>query len=195
MPHAIVLFTHPDQDRFTYGANKMLPALTLVLGGAASGKSAFAENLLVSSNLDLLYVATAQALDAETKAKIKIHQSRRGARWQATQCHGALSDVLRDTRPDQAVLVECTTMWLTNRLMADIPLEGSADVFLREISGTSARLVIVSNEVGQGIVPDNAMARTFREAQGRLNIAIAQRADLVVQVVAGLPNVLKGSLP
>ncbi len=173
----------------------MLPALTLVLGGAASGKSAYAENLLLSSDLELFYVATARALDAETKAKIKLHQIRRGPRWTAVEAHGKLSDVLGETHDAHGVLLDCTTMWLTNRLMASMPLEDAPEVFLKEVAGTKGHLVVVSNEVGQGIVPENAMARAFREAQGRLNIAIAQRAGLVVQVVAGLPNVLKGTLP
>jgi len=103
--------------------------------------------------------------------------------------------VLGETHDAHGVLLDCTTMWLTNRLMASMPLEDAPEVFLKEVAGTKGHLVVVSNEVGQGIVPENAMARAFREAQGRLNIAIAQRAGLVVQVVAGLPNVLKGTLP
>ncbi|MEP4197019.1 MAG: bifunctional adenosylcobinamide kinase/adenosylcobinamide-phosphate guanylyltransferase [Aliishimia sp.] len=173
----------------------MLPALTLVLGGAASGKSAFAEDLITSSDLEPVYIATARALDPETKVKINIHQARRGSHWKAIEAHGDLSVILSSVSESQIILLECTTMWLTNRLMADLPLLDAPETFLNEIAGTKAPLVVVSNELGQGIVPENAMARAFREAQGRLNIQIAQNAGLVIQVVAGLPNVLKGSMP
>ncbi len=173
----------------------MLPPLSLVLGGAASGKSAFAENLLLSSALKPVYLATARGLDAETKAKIKLHQIRRGDNWLMIEAHGPLDNALSDILASQAILLDCATMWLTNRMMANMPLEDAAEVFLHEISAAAAPLVVVSNEIGQGIVPENAMARAFREAQGRLNIAVAARAGLVVQVVAGLPNVLKGDLP
>jgi len=174
---------------------KMLPKLTFVLGGAASGKSAWAENLLISSDLDLYYIATARALDAETEAKIKLHQIRRGGRWQVMEVPGALEDGLAQVPAHGAVLLDCATMWLSNRLMAGVTLEDAPEVFTKQIAACAAPLVVVSNEVGQGIVPENAMARAFREAQGRLNIAVAARAGLAVQVVAGLPNVLKGTLP
>ena len=173
----------------------MLPRLSFVLGGAASGKSAFAENLMLSSGLELIYLATGQGLDAEIQTKIKLHQLRRGPVWETVEAPGALDRVLPGLGPDRPVLLDCATMWLSNRLMASLPLDDAPETFVGEIAGCTAPLVIVSNEVGQGIVPENAMARAFREAQGRLNIALARRADLVVQVVAGLPNVLKGRLP
>lgn len=173
----------------------MLPDLTVVLGGAASGKSAFAESLTVSSGLNPIYLATGRAFDAEMTAKIKLHQIRRGPEWSVQEVPGDLSSTLQATTPKQAVLLDCATMWLSNRLMAQQALEDAPEVFVRQTSMCPAPLIIVTNEVGQGIVPENAMARAFREAQGRLNIAIAGRADCVVQVVAGLPNVLKGTLP
>lgn len=172
----------------------MLPSLTLVLGGAASGKSAWAENLLVNSGLKPVYVATGRGMDAEMQAKIKIHQIRRGAGWSVVEAPGSLAEALSQGDPGAGILVDCATMWLSNRLLAQQSLEDAPERFSRELSNATAPVVIVSNEVGQGIVPENAMARAFREAQGRLNISLAARADLVVQVIAGLPNVLKGEL-
>ncbi len=173
----------------------MLPSLTLVLGGAASGKSAWAENLLINSALKPTYIATGQAFDDETKAKIKLHRARRDHAWTLYEAPGSVETALSQIDQDSGVLLDCATMWLTNRLLADQPLDTASDVFLNELGGCTTPIIVVSNEVGQGIVPDNAMSRNFREAQGRLNIAIAAKADLVVQVIAGLPNVLKGSLP
>ena len=173
----------------------MLPGLTLVLGGAASGKSAWAENLLLQSGLDPVYIATGRVVDAEMGAKIKLHQIRRGPEWRLIEEPGNLSPALAPLGKNDGALLDCATMWLSNRLMAQQPLDESAEAFIAELSDANAPVIVVSNEVGQGIVPENALARQFREAQGRLNIAVAARADLVVQVVAGLPNVLKGSLP
>lgn len=195
LPHAYVVVTHGHHNWFTQRMKKMLPRLSFILGGAASGKSAFAENLMLSSGLRLTYVATAQGLDSETNTKIKLHQLRRGPVWQTVEVPGVLTESLGALDPERPVLLDCATMWLSNRLMANLPLDDAAEVFVEEMSVCPAPLVVVSNEVGQGIVPENAMARSFREAQGRLNIAVARRAELVVQVVAGLPNVLKGQLP
>lgn len=174
---------------------KMLPKLTFVLGGAASGKSAWAENLILSSELSPVYVATGQAFDDETKVKINLHKSRRGPEWTLFEATGSLTSTLQQMRLGQSILLDCATMWLTNRMLADGPMDTAPGDFLEELSACKVPMIVVSNEVGQGIVPDNAMAREFREAQGRLNIETAAKADLVVQVVAGLPNILKGTLP
>lgn len=93
------------------------------------------------------------------------------------------------------MLIDCATMWLTNQMMDEADLEAAQNELLTALANCAAPVVIVSNEVGHGIVPDNALARSFREAQGRLNIALARRADLAVLVTAGLPQVLKGQLP
>lgn len=106
-----------------------------------------------------------------------------------------LAKPLRALHPHQAVLIDCATMWLTNQMMDDANLEEAQGALLDALSDCAAPVVIVSNEVGHGIVPDNALARRFREAQGRLNIALADRADLAVLVIAGLPQVLKGQMP
>lgn len=195
LPCAIVLFTHRLYDWFTNRVKKMLPGLTLVLGGAASGKSAFAENLLLESDLDPVYIATGRVTDAEMGAKIKLHQIRRGPEWRLLEEPGNLSKPLAELGASDGALLDCATMWLSNRLMAHQPLDEAAEAFMSELSNATTPVIVVSNEVGQGIVPENKLARQFREAQGRLNIAVAARADLVVQVIAGLPNVLKGNLP
>ncbi|MEM9575825.1 MAG: bifunctional adenosylcobinamide kinase/adenosylcobinamide-phosphate guanylyltransferase [Pseudomonadota bacterium] len=173
----------------------MLPKLTFVLGGAASGKSLWAENLLLSSHLEPVYLATSRVCDDEIKAKINLHKARRGADWLNFEADLDLGPTLADLKPSQAVLIDCATMWLSNHMMDGINVNESQRALLHALSVCPAPVVIVSNEVGHGIVPDNALARRFREAQGRLNIALAAQADLAVLVVAGLPVVLKGQLP
>ena len=173
----------------------MLPALTFVLGGAASGKSVFAENLIINSQLMPVYVATSRIWDDETKTRVEVHKSRRDATWTTHEAPFDLGPALAQTPPKSAILIDCATMWLTNHLLDEAPLDAAQTQLFAALTNCTSPIVIVSNEVGQGIVPDNALARQFREAQGRLNIALAARAELVVQVVAGLPNVLKGNLP
>ena len=173
----------------------MLPALSLVLGGAASGKSVFAENLLLSSGLKPVYLATARAWDDETKSRIDVHKTRREGLFSTVEAPIDIAAALAEREAGDAVLIDCATMWLTNLMMDEHPIDDAGEQLVAEISAASVPVVLVSNEVGQGIVPDNAMSRQFREAQGRLNIAMAAHANLVVQVVAGLPNVLKGELP
>ena len=176
----------------------MLPSMTFVLGGAASGKSLFAEKLLLASNLTPVYLATTRvwgsAEDSEMKSRIATHRARRDAVWRSYEAAQGLGDVLRGLEPGSAALIDCATMWLTNYMMDGADLTAASDAFLEELAPARIPLVIVSNEIGQGIVPMEAETRAFREAQGRLNIAIAAQADTVVQVVAGLPNVLKGRL-
>lgn len=173
----------------------MLPPLTFVLGGAASGKSAFAENLIINSGLNPSYIATSRIWDDETKKRVDVHRARRDTTWKMAEAPFDVAPVLARTPVADAVLIDCATMWLTNHLLDENDLPDAQAQLLTALQTCVAPVVIVSNEVGQGIVPDNALARQFREAQGRLNIALAAQCDLVVQVVAGLPNVLKGTLP
>ena len=175
----------------------MLPGLSFVLGGARSGKSAFAESLLGSTGKQKVktYVATAQAFDSEMKQRIAAHRAQRDGTWRTIDAPHALADVIADRAAEDLVLVDCATLWLTNRMLAEADLDTETDALMQAIAACPARLVIVSNEVGQGIVPDNALARRFRDAQGRLNQRLAAAADLAVLVVAGLPMVLKGKLP
>ena len=197
----VVLFLHTQQGYVAevgsvhWKAEKMLPSLTFVLGGAASGKSVLAETLIVGSGLTPVYVATSQVWDDEMSRKVAVHRDRRGPEWQTLEAATDIGPALRDLPDACAVLVDCATMWLSNVMLGEDDLMAAQSALLVDLAAARAPVVIVSNEVGQGIVPDNALARRFREAQGRLNIALAAQADCVVHVVAGLPNVLKGELP
>lgn len=168
------------------------PHLSLVLGGANSGKSAFAESLFRGRVNPLTYLATAQAHDSEMADKIAEHRARRGKQWLTIEEPFALAERLISLPASDAVLVDCLTMWLSNHLLADNDLDAVCNGLVVALEQSKARIVLVSNEVGLGIVPDNALARRFRSAQGRLNQQVAAKADLVVQVIAGLPLVLKG---
>lgn len=171
----------------------MFPKTTLVLGGAASGKSAWAENLVIAANQPKTYLATAQAHDTEMQTKVERHKTRRDTSWALIEA--PLDLPLSNLQPGHICLLDCATMWLTNHLLADSNQPDAQSNLLTAIATCPAHLVIVTNEVGHGIVPDNALARDFREAHGRLNIELAAQADLVVQITAGLPLILKGHLP
>jgi len=170
-----------------------LAKLTLVTGGAASGKSRFAEGLLAGANAKL-YLATAEAHDAEMAEKIRAHQAMRGNGWHTSEAPLDLPEALSIATGDQVVLVDCLTMWVSNLLLADRAIEPAFDALDFALATCPARIVCVTNEVGSGIVPDNSLARRFRTAQGQLNQRIAARADLVVAVMSGLPLTLKGTL-
>ena len=173
----------------------MLPHGTFVLGGAASGKSAWAENLIEANALSATYLATGRILDAEVQTRVDRHIARRDARWHTVEAPLVLAPTLSKLSVTDAVLIDCATMWLSNHMMDGSDLATAQEDLLRALQNCAAPWVIVSNEVGHGIVPDNALARQFREAKGRLNIALAAQADLAVQVTAGLPQILKGKLP
>ncbi len=173
----------------------MLPTLTLVIGGAASGKSNFAEQLVEASGQAKIYLATAQALDSEMTTKIIRHRNSRSAGWRTIEAPMDLSAPLADATANDTVLVDCATLWLTNHLLAETDLEAAEATLLTALASCKAPVVVVTNEVGAGIVPENILARRFREAQGRLNQRLAAQAGLVVTVTAGLPMVLKGTLP
>jgi adenosylcobinamide kinase/adenosylcobinamide-phosphate guanylyltransferase len=171
--------------------------LILVLGGARSGKSGYAQRLVESACRHPLYLATAEALDTEMRARIRRHRRKRGARW---GCLEEPLDVARalGRRPARCdgVLLECATLWLSNVLLkegrAAIPRRKAA--LLRALRAAAGLVVVVSNEVGMGIVPDNALARQFRDQAGWLNQELAAAADAVVLVTAGLPQLLKGTV-
>ncbi len=167
---------------------------TFVLGGAASGKSAWAEGFLESTGLPMVYLATGQVFDDEVRQRVKIHRARRDQRWTTVEAPLDLGPALAALSPDQTVLIDCATMWLSNHLLDGSDLAQAQSDLITALQSCAAPWIIVSNEVGHGIVPDNKLARQFREAQGRLNIALAAQADLAVQVIAGLPQVLKGKL-
>jgi adenosylcobinamide kinase / adenosylcobinamide-phosphate guanylyltransferase len=172
-----------------------LPALSLVIGGAASGKSRFAEGLCVQSGQSKIYVATAQVYDEEMTQKVVRHLAQRGDNWTTIEAPIDVASALGRATKKDVVLIDCATLWLTNIILGDFDLEAETAKLLTAISSCHAPVVIVSNEVGQGIVPDNALSRKFRNAQGQLNQALAKQAELVVAVMAGLPLALKGAIP
>ena len=174
---------------------KMLPDLTLVLGGAASGKSQWAESLILNSGLKPVYLATSRIWDQEMQAKVDLHKARRGAEWVTVDASEGVATGLSAATEDQCILLDCATMWLTNLMMDEVDIAEAQGALLDALGGCAAPVVVVSNEVGQGIVPENALARRFREAQGRLNIALAMQADTVWHVLAGLPALRKGTAP
>lgn len=175
-------------------AARDIPGLTLVLGGARSGKSAFAERELLgcSGARTPVYLATAQAWDDEMRTRIAAHRDQReGAGWKTIEEPIELSEILAGLDPAEPVLVDCLTLWVSNLLLAERDTDAAAAVLLDTLARRRAPCVLVANEVGLGIVPDNALARQFRDAAGILNQRIAARAERVVLVAAGLPVELK----
>ena len=170
-------------------------ALTLVLGGARSGKSAYAEGLLTALPPPWSYIATAQAWDGEMEERIGQHRARRAEGWETRDAPHDLAAALDGLPPGRPVLVDCLTLWLSNRLLAEADLATESAALVEALAAHAGPIVAVSNEVGLSIVPDNALARRFRDAQGRLNQMVAARAERVVFTVAGLPLFVKGSAP
>lgn len=166
----------------------------LVLGGARSGKSAFAEDLVLSEAGQAHYIATGRAWDDEMKERILHHRDRRGECWETHEEPLALTETLvRLDQPENVILVDCLTLWVTNLMLEEG--RSLADEFaplVRQASRARAKIVFVSNEVGLGIVPDNRMARQFRDHAGRLHQQIAAVAKEVYFVAAGLPLRMKG---
>jgi adenosylcobinamide kinase/adenosylcobinamide-phosphate guanylyltransferase len=166
--------------------------LTFVIGGARSGKSRYAEGLVVAHPAPWHYVATGEARDAEMAERIAHHAARRGAQWITHEAPLDLAGTLRRLSQERApVLVDCLTLWLSNVMLADRDVEAESETLRETLASMTGFVVVVSNEVGLGIVPDNALARAFRDAQGRLNAAVAADAERVVLMAAGLPLVLK----
>ncbi|GAA2874641.1 adenosylcobinamide kinase/adenosylcobinamide-phosphate guanylyltransferase [Aminobacter niigataensis] len=165
--------------------------LTFLLGGARSGKSAHAERLITQFPAPWTYIATAQAYDDEMRERISIHRGRRGDGWLTLDAPldlvGALGSVLDGT----PVLVDCLTLWLTNHMLADHDVEAESARLADVLSRPRGPWFVVSNEVGLGIVPDNALARRFRDDTGRLNQKVAAAADEVLFMVSGLPMKVK----
>ena len=169
-------------------------ALTLVTGGARSGKSRFAEGLVTATQRPRVYIATAQAWDDEMRSRIADHRNQRGADWTTLDAPYDLAGALRGVDGGAAVLVDCLTLWLTNVMLAEADIAAESAALLEALAACPAPITVVTNELGWSIVPENALARRFRDAQGRLNQQIAAQADRVITVISGLPLVLKGSL-
>ncbi len=164
--------------------------LTLILGGARSGKTALAERVTEAAGPARTYLATAEAHDAEMAERIARHRAQRGAGWSTLEAPLEAAGALAGA--DGAVLVDCLTIWLSNLMHADRDWEAATAGLLTAARGREGPVVMVSNEVGLGIVPDNRLARAFRDAQGRVNQIVAAEADGVAFVAAGLPLWLKG---
>jgi adenosylcobinamide kinase/adenosylcobinamide-phosphate guanylyltransferase len=177
------------------GSLPILPKLTLVTGGARSGKSTWAEGLARASGRARRYIATAQAWDDEMAARIAQHRRDRGDGWTTVEAPLDLADALAAATEGEVVLVDCLTLWLTNHLLAEHDLAAEREALLQALGACIAPMILVTNEVGWGIVPDNALARQFRDEQGWLNQRVAAQADCVVAVMCGLPVALKGRLP
>jgi adenosylcobinamide kinase/adenosylcobinamide-phosphate guanylyltransferase len=167
-------------------------ATTLVLGGARSGKSAFAEKLVGDSGLAKVYLATATPGDDEMRLRIAQHRTQRGEGWTTVEEPLALVDALtREVTHGRAVLVDCLTLWLSNLMLAGRDPEIEARRLTRFLDVAKYPVVLVSNEVGLGLVPDTPLGRRFRDAQGRLNQIVAALVPNVVFIAAGLPLWLK----
>jgi adenosylcobinamide kinase / adenosylcobinamide-phosphate guanylyltransferase len=166
--------------------------ITLVLGGARSGKSRYAERLIQALPAPWLYVATAEAADAEMAERIAAHRARRGDGWRTVEAPQHLGPALATSPLHAPLLVDCMTLWLSNRMLAQADIEREMGELAAALERRTGTLVLVSNEVGSGIVPENPLARRFRDLQGRLNQRLAARADRVVLLVAGIPLAVKG---
>lgn len=167
----------------------------LVLGGARSGKSRYAQQRAEALPGALVYVATAQAFDDEMATRIAHHRADRGARWRTVEAPLALAEaIVAEARPDGVLLVDCLTLWASNLLLADQAADEGAEAaaaLAAALAKAAGPVILVANEVGLGIVPDNALARRFRDIAGRINQAIAAAADEVQFIAAGLPLRLK----
>lgn len=167
-----------------------LPLSSLILGGARSGKSAYAESLF--GDQPALYLATGQALDGEMAERIDHHRRRRGPGWSTLEEPLDLPESLDNVmRPERPVLVDCLTMWLSNLMHAGRDVDRSVERLCEVLAAPAGPVVLVSNEVGLGLVPESRMGREFRDHQGRVNQRVAAICRRVVFVAAGLPLILK----
>lgn len=173
-----------------------MPTRVLVLGGQRSGKSRYAEEIVAASGLAPVYVATATAGDHEMSERIAAHRARRGANWHTVEEPLDLAGALaRESGPGFHVLVDCLTVWLSNVMGAERSVDTEVDGLLAALARVAGPVVLVSNEVGLGIVPDNALARRYADQLGILNQRVAAAVDRVVLTAAGLPIVLKSEQP
>lgn len=165
----------------------MAPRIRFVLGGARSGKSAYAESLALKSGGDLVYIATAEIFDEEMEARIDLHRQRRGPEWKLVEAPVDLPQAIRASDGENTViLVDCLSVWTTNLLIHDQDIAQSRDSLLETLRDCHGSLVLVASETGLGIVPDNALSRRFRDANGLLNQAVAAIADEVFFMIAGI---------
>jgi adenosylcobinamide kinase / adenosylcobinamide-phosphate guanylyltransferase len=166
--------------------------MTLVLGGARSGKSRHAEGLVTANQPPWTYIATAEAGDQEMAARIRLHRDRRGSDWRTIEVPRDISAALAENATTP-VLVDCLTLWLSNLMIAHADIEAEIERLQNALAAVKAPVVMVANEVGLGIVPEHPLGRKFRDWQGVLNQRVAAQSDRVILMVAGLPLVIKNS--
>jgi adenosylcobinamide kinase / adenosylcobinamide-phosphate guanylyltransferase len=170
---------------------------TLVLGGARSGKSRYAQEAAEAAantgGAQLVMVVTAEAGDDEMRARIAHHQKSRGAAWRTVEAPLLLGEALAQLHETDVAVIDCLTLWVSNLMMASADLDAETEALTKAVAAHTGRLIIVSNEVGFGIVPENALARRFRDTCGRLHQSLGAVADEVVLVVAGQPLVIKAA--
>ena len=171
-----------------------LPHICLVLGGARSGKSRYAETLINERGRGL-YLATAQGCDDEMSERIQRHKSRRGTNWDLIEEPIDIAEVIScESKPLRPILVDCLTLWISNMMLSGKDRINELPAVIAAAQSAKGEIVFVSNEVGLSIVPDNPTAREFCDIAGLVNQAVAQVADAVIFVSAGIPNVLKGKV-
>jgi adenosylcobinamide kinase/adenosylcobinamide-phosphate guanylyltransferase len=173
--------------------------VALILGGARSGKSRYGLGLAARCPTPRLFVATCEPRDAEMEARIEAHQRERGSDWETREVPLELAAALSGAQDRYGVIVvDCLTMWVSNLLLQEGALQGSiqsaCEHLVEALAGTATPIILISNEVGLGIVPDNPLAREFRDQAGWLHQRLAQVADLVVLMVAGVPVLIKSNL-
>ncbi|PSJ38307.1 bifunctional adenosylcobinamide kinase/adenosylcobinamide-phosphate guanylyltransferase [Allosphingosinicella deserti] len=167
-------------------------SILFVLGGARSGKSRYALGRAEASGLSPVFIATAQAFDAEMEERIARHKAERGPAWTSLEAPLALAETIANhAAPDRVLVVDCLTLWATNLMLGEHDSEAAFGALALALRAASGPVILVSNEVGMGIVPDNALARAFRDLAGRLNQKVAAIADEVQFVAAGLPLRMK----
>lgn len=175
--------------------NRPLPPLSLILGGARSGKSTLAEAWVAAeaerSGVRALYLATGRAWDDEMRERIDIHQSRRGSLWETIEEPLAVAELLPALPPGRPILLDCLTLWLTNQMLENRDAAAESEKLVAALGRAPGPVVCVSNEVGLGLVPETPLGRAFRDEQGRLNQRVAAAAQRVVFTAAGLPLTLK----
>ena len=167
--------------------------LYLILGGARSGKSRHAEALVEAAPPPWRYIATAKALDGEMRRRIDDHRKRRSAGWQTVEVPLELAAALDDAPAGAPLLVDCLTLWLSNLMLKDRPVEPAIDTLTDALERRRGLTVLVSNEVGLGIVPESRLARDFRDAAGVLHRRVAASAQHVHFMVAGIATIIKGT--
>jgi adenosylcobinamide kinase/adenosylcobinamide-phosphate guanylyltransferase len=187
----------PNKSRVPKAARRPLIRL-LILGGARSGKSGLAQALAARRWSRPAYLATAEILDDEMAARIRLHRRTRGRKWRCVEEPLEIARIIRRGVPGaDGILVDCLTLWLSNVLLKEGrgAFTRRRDELIESLRRARQDVILVANEVGLSVVPDNALGRTFRDLAGWLNQAVAKEADTVVFVAAGLPLVLKGRLP